>query len=130
MQQASDTGGHGAVGGGQCEGFGGVRPFGQRHQGFGQGVPLALGLEDTVVATMFALAADLFRDPPHGRMVEEQGLDRALQQVDEWIPPVHVGQLMQQQRLDLQAWQTLEHSKRQHEHRPEPPDDERPVDAG
>ena len=37
---------------------------------------------------------------------------------------------MQQERLDLQAWQTLEHSKRQHEHRPEPPDDERPVDAG
>ena len=63
-------------------------------------------------------------------MVEEQGLDRALQQVDERIPPVHVGQFMQQERLNLQTRQALEHSERQHEYRPEPPDDERPVDAG
>jgi hypothetical protein len=91
VQQASDTGGHGAVGGGQGEGLGGVHSLGQRHQGFGQGVAFALGLEDPVVAAMLALAADLLRDPPHGRMVEEQGLDRALQQVDERIPPVYVG---------------------------------------
>jgi hypothetical protein len=37
---------------------------------------------------------------------------------------------MQQQCLDLQARQALEHPERQHEYRPEPPDDERPVDAG
>ena len=37
---------------------------------------------------------------------------------------------MQQERLNLQTRQALEHSERQHEYRPEPPDDERPVDAG
>ena len=52
-----------------------------------------------VVAAEFALGANFVRDPPHGRVIEQQRLCHALQKVDQIIVAANVRQFVRQQAL-------------------------------
>ncbi len=54
-----------------------------------------------VVATQFALGADVAGYPPHRGMVEQQSLDDALQRVDQIIVPADVRQFVEEKRFHL-----------------------------
>ena len=47
-----------------------------------------------IVAAVLALFADLTGNPPHGGMIEEQGFDHGLGEVDQPIVTSHMGQLV------------------------------------
>ena len=63
--------------------------------------PIAARGHSQVVAAVFAQDAQLVRNPPHGRMVEEQGFDDRLNQVHEIVVPPHVCELVRQDRFEL-----------------------------
>jgi hypothetical protein len=44
-----------------------------------------------VIAAMFSLSADDRRNPPYGRVIEQQALDTTLQRVDEVVVPADMG---------------------------------------
>jgi hypothetical protein len=50
---------------------------------------------------VLALGADLVRDPPGGGMVKEEDVDAGLEEVDEGVLAADVGQLVDDQRVEL-----------------------------
>ena len=67
----------------------------------GVGDDVAAGSHREIVAAVFALLPDLPADPPDRRVVEEQGLDARLHEVDEIVVPANVRELVGEQELDL-----------------------------
>ena len=68
--------------------------------------------DDGVVAAMFALDANDFRDPPCGGMVEEQAFGQALHGVDEVIVAADVDQFVDQNCFDLFCGKAGEQAER------------------
>ena len=58
-------------------------------------------LHRQIVAASLAFGANPFGDPPHGRVVEQGRLDRALDDVDQVIASQDVGQFVRQEGADL-----------------------------
>ena len=77
---------------------------------------------------MLALLADARRDPPHGRVKEQQRLGNGLSDVDRVIPPADMGQLVSDQRLDLMRRQAGQSRDRQEDDRAHRADHARRVD--
>src|SRR5450631_2398691 len=73
-----------------------------------------------IVATLFALGANVPRHPPDRRVVEQQGFGHALQNVNQKIVPPDVRELMQQQRLQMLSRQTAERPYWDQYHRTQP----------
>src|SRR5688572_27128383 len=65
----------------------------------GQAARLAESGGSEIVGDLFALDPDLFRNPPDGRVIEQQGLDGALHQIDQIVPALEMGELMSQEGL-------------------------------
>ncbi len=61
-------------------------------------------------------------------MVEEEGLDRGLEEVDESVVPPHVRELVREERLELRRREPAQRSRRDEERRPQPADDRRDLD--
>ena len=61
-------------------------------------------------------------------MVEEQRLDRALEQVDQIVVPPHVRQLVGQNRVELRWREAGQHAGRHDDRRTDPTDERRHVD--
>lgn len=80
---------------------------------------VAGGGDGEIVAAILPLDADPAGDPPDGRVVEEQGLSRALDQVDEVVVAADVRELVREQRLDLFDGHTGERRNREEHRRPE-----------
>jgi hypothetical protein len=68
--------------------------------------------DDEIVATTFSLGSHDVRDPPHGRVIKEEALDQALEDVDQIIVAANVCQLMEQNDFDLSGRKTGEQSDR------------------
>jgi hypothetical protein len=75
-----------------------------------------------VVAAVLALHAHAARDPPHGRVVEQQRLDDRLQQVDEEVVPPDVRELVRQDHLELRRRQPGHRARRKKDRRAHEPD--------
>src|SRR2546429_5685529 len=76
-----------------------------------------------IVAAVLAFFAHLLRHPPHRRVVEQQGLDHRLDEVDEIVVSPHVGQLVREQRVELQRGESRQRACRKEDHRAQPPHD-------
>ena len=62
---------------------------------------IAAQADGEIVAAVLALGANPPRQPPDGRVIEQQRLDERLQQVDEIVVPADVRELVRQDRLEL-----------------------------
>ena len=83
----------------------------------------ALGRSDrAVVATELALHADTTRDPPHGRVVEQQNLHEGLHDVHEVVVAGDVRQLVGDESLDLLLTEAREDPSGEEHDRLEGPD--------
>ena len=71
---------------------------------------------------MLALDPHAVRHPPDGRMVEEQGLHRGLEQVHQVVAAADVGQLVGQDQLELPRGEAGERAGGQQDHGPQPAD--------
>src|SRR2546427_6346499 len=81
-----------------------------------------------IVAAVLALFPDAARYPPHRRMIEEQRLYDALDDVHEVVVAAHVSQLVCEQHLELLRRQTRERTSGHEDHRTQPADDGGDVD--
>jgi hypothetical protein len=68
-------------------------------QGDGEAARFAQHGGGDVVGDLLAFDADAAREPPHDRVVEQQDLDDALQQIDEVVVTADVGELVCEQRF-------------------------------
>ena len=93
-EQTAAVGGQGELAGSRAEFFHGG-------EGASVGEAVAAGGDGQVVATAFSFLADAAGDPPDGRMIEEQRLDRRLDQVYQIVVPADVSQFVGQQRFEL-----------------------------
>jgi len=75
-----------------------------------------------VVAAVLTLLAHPSRRPPDRRVVEQQRLDRRLQQIHEVVVPPDMRQLVGEQRVELQGRQPDQGARRQQDHRTQPAD--------
>ena len=83
---------------------------------------------DDVVAAELTFNADAARQPPDRRVVEEQRLDRALEQVDQIVVPPNVRQLVRKDRVELRRREPRQHAGRNDNRRTDPADERRHVD--
>ena len=86
----------------------------QMEQGAGVRHGVAERGHGDVVAETLALPAHDGRDPPDGGMVEQGGLDDPLDEVDEVVVPPHVGELVEQDALDLDGRQSRHQARGEH----------------
>jgi hypothetical protein len=103
-QHPSNAVEHAAVGRGEHE----TRRRGHRgHSGERGRIsdPIAAGLERQIVTAELALGPHLPRHPPDRGVVEEQGFDAGLQQVDEIVVPPDVRELVRQKGFELRGRQ-------------------------
>src|SRR6185312_13400 len=84
--------------------------------------------DGNIVAAVFTFPADVARNPPDGGMVEQRGLDDALQDVDEVIVPPDMGQFMREQRFEVLGWYAGKCAYRDEHNRTEPSDHNRSLD--
>ncbi len=99
--------------------------LGDPAQGVRVAAAVAADADGQVVAAVLALPADLPRDPPDGRVVEQQRLQNRLQRLHQAVPPADVRQLVGEDRLHLPRRQAGHRADRQEDHRPQPADDHR-----
>ena len=85
--------------------------FKQRERA-GVGESIAADVDGEVVAAVFAVAANLLRDPPHSGMVEEQSLHDGLQNADEVVVAADVRQFVSEDRFDLRRREAAEAAHR------------------
>ena len=76
-----------------------------------------------IVAAVFTFEPDLFREPPHRRVIEEQRFRNRLKHVHRIIVAADVRQLVGENRLDLRRGQRSDGGDGQENHRPQPSDD-------
>src|ERR1041384_491069 len=81
--------------------------------------------DSSVIAAMLALLSRLRRNPPNRGMIEKQGLDAGLHEIDEIIVPANVSELVGEQRFPLCSAESSERARGQKDHRPQPTDDRR-----
>ena len=67
---------------------------------------------------MFTLGSDNSGNPPDGRVVEHQNLNRCLKYVDRIITAADVGQFMHQYQFDLFDSESGQKAHRHQDHRP------------
>jgi hypothetical protein len=72
---------------------------------------------------MLALRANPFRDPPDGRVVEQQRFGNCLQQVHRVVVPPDMCELVREDRFDLRRRQRRDGGDRQENHGTHPADD-------
>ena len=77
-----------------CESGRGALEIGQFGQREREPARRARHFGSELVGDLLALDADAVRQPPHDRVVEQHGLDRVLQQVDEVVVAADVGELV------------------------------------
>ncbi len=99
--------------------------LGQRRQRPRVARAIPAGFHGHVVAAVLALNPNATRDPPDGRVIEQQRLHDALKQVDQVVVPPDVRQLVGQDRLDLLRRQPRRRRDGHEDHRPEPADHHR-----
>ena len=94
------------------------------------GVHDAIGADgdDDVVAAELAFEADAPRQPPDGRVIEEQRLDRALEEIDQVVVPPDVRQLVRENRVELGRREAGQHARRNDNRRTDPADERGHVD--
>ena len=83
-----------------------------------------------IVAAVFALGADVARDPPDGGMIEEARFDDILQEIHQIVVPADVSQLVGQDRFELVRRQPGKQAGRHQHDGPQPADDHRHGCAG
>ncbi len=125
--EALDAGEEVAAGGGEGEVILGRvwgAEFFDGEEGFGveEGIADEGGRE--VVAAVFALLADVGGDPPDGGVVEEEGFDEGLQEIDEIIVAANVGEFVGEDGLELRGGKTGEEGCGEKDERAEEADDE------
>ena len=117
------------------------RPAGRRHRhprregapGFELGERLCVAdrvaaeRDGDVVAAVLALHANPLRQPPHGRVVEQERLRDRLQHVQGVVVAADVRELVRQDRFDLRRRQRRECGDREQNRRTQPADDGRDV---
>jgi hypothetical protein len=119
-QQPRDAMHQRATAGGQHQLRVGAAQLLELHQRLGVRQRVARGAHREIVAAQLALLAHPPRHPPHRGMIEEQRLDRALQQVDQVVVAADVRQLVGQDRLDLGRAQAAQHAGRKQDHGTQP----------
>jgi len=128
--QALDAFQQRTVAGAQGKPRGGVTQLLEIDQRPGVGELVSGEFDGDVVAAVLALVADLPRDPPHGGVIEEQGLGDDLEQVDQVVASPDVGQLVGQDALALPDRQTRQRAHRYQHDRLEPADDHGDLHGG
>ena len=98
--------------------------FGQRER---KAATIAQGLGGQVVSDQLAFVADAARQPPHHRVIEQQGLDHGLQQVDQVIVAADMRQFMGEQGLQQTGRHPCDERGGQQHHRPPPADRQRRI---
>ena len=82
-----------------------------------------------VVGDLLALDAQPPRQPPHDRVVEQQGFDRALQQVDQVVVTPHMREFVCEQGFEQVRGHAGEERGGHQHHRAPPARDGRPFEA-
>ena len=117
----------GSAGGRQCKRRGRAPGF-DRRECFRVFDRVAAHAQRHVVATVLALDSQPAGQPPHGRMIEEQGFSDRLDQVDEVIVPLNVRELVRQDGVRLRGREIRERRHRHDDDGPEPADNGGRVD--
>ena len=81
--------------------------------------------DDQAIAAELALQAYPTREPPGHRVEEEQRLDETLQQVDEVVPALQVGEFVKQDHLELVDTPARDRGGRQEDQRADDSDEDR-----
>ena len=92
--------------------------------------PITEGKHGQVVGAVLALDADLVRDPPDCRMIEQHCLHRRLQQVDHVIVTADVSQLVRQQCFQLRGRHAADSACGHEDRCPQPAEGERHLHLG
>ncbi len=92
-------------------------------------IGIAAETDRQVVAAVFALDPDGTRQPPYGRVIEQQRFDERLDQVDEVVVAPHVREFVGEDRFDLGRRQSGERAHGQQHDGLEPADHGRHLDA-
>ena len=103
-------------------------PRRQRQQRLGVRRRFPRNRDGGVVAAVLALLADAPRDPPDGRMEEQQRFGDRLQQVDRVIAAADVRELVSEERFDLGGGHVRHRGERQDDQGLQPADQDRRVD--
>ena len=94
----------------------------QRGQGLRIDQTISAKFDGDFVAANFPFRPHAARNPPHGRMVEEQCLQHVLQEIYQIIVTADVRQLVGQNGLQVRGRQARQGRRRQEDERPQPAD--------
>ncbi len=86
-------------------------------------IRIAAQADREIVAAVLALDPDAVRQPPDGRMVEEQSLDERLQQIDHVVVAADVRELVREDCFELIRRHPGQGAARNEHDRTQPPND-------
>lgn len=125
----------GAIVGTECEG--GDRMKGLRSALFFEGEEgaavvegIAEKFDGEIVAAEFAFEAESARDPPDGGVVEEEGFDDGLEEVDEVVVSSDVGEFMREDGGELRRGEADDRGSGEEDDGPKPTDECGDFDEG